>query len=252
MPPRLAYVFFMLLALVVFLLVRRWQPRAVPVLPWRQRLALNWAALVGAAFGAKVGHVLANGGPWLEAGTWLADGKTVTTGLIGGYLAVELAKLALHVRVKTGDGYALPLALALAVGRWGCFFNRCCFGRPTALPWGVDFGDGIPRHPTQVYESLFHLTAAGVLLALLVADRCRCQRLKLYLIAYGVYRFGSEWLRPEPAWALGLTFYQWASLVLIAGLSVQWWFDRRLPRTVVEAQRAAGKVAPALGAVPQR
>src|SRR4029450_6126480 len=83
------------------------------------------------------------------------------------YRAVELTKLVLHIHVKTGDTFALPLALALAVGRFGCFFNGCCFGQPSNLPWAVDFGDGIRRHPTQLYEVLFHLTMAGVLIFLM-------------------------------------------------------------------------------------
>jgi prolipoprotein diacylglyceryltransferase len=52
------------------------------------------------------------------------------------------------------------------------------------------------------------------------------QRLKVYLIAYCCYRFATEFIRPEPAWLLGLTFYQWAALALGLGLAVQWWFDR--------------------------
>src|SRR5919204_429820 len=74
---------------------------------------------------------------------------------------------ALAIRVKTGDTFALPLALALALGRWGCFCNGCCFGKPTDLPWGVDFGDGVRCHPTQIYESLFHALMALVLLELM-------------------------------------------------------------------------------------
>ena len=139
-------------------------------------------------------------------------------------------KLALGVRVKTGDTFALPLALALAVGRWGCFFNGCCYGTPTDLPWGVDFGDGVRRHPTQIYESLFHLTMAGVLIAVVLRGRFRDHRLKLYLIAYRRYRFATEFIRPEPVYAAGLTFYQWVALVLAAGLSVQWWWDARIAR----------------------
>jgi prolipoprotein diacylglyceryltransferase len=53
-------------------------------------------------------------------------------------------------------------------------------------------------------------------------------QLKLYLLAYGVYRFLTETIRPEPAACAGrLTFYQWASVVMIVGLSVQWVIDRR-------------------------
>ncbi|HVS39999.1 MAG TPA: hypothetical protein VMS17_30855, partial [Gemmataceae bacterium] len=54
------------------------------------------------------------------------------------------------------------------------------------------------------------------------------QRLKLYLIAYGVYRFLTEYIRPEPRWWPGLTFYQWAALGLTVGLLVQWRLDRRV------------------------
>jgi phosphatidylglycerol:prolipoprotein diacylglycerol transferase len=233
-PQRLAYVSAMLLSLAVFLVVRHFQPKpaAMTALPWQQRTALTWAALVGGAFGAKIGYALATGNNWLQAGTWLTDGKTVTTGLLGAYLAVEVVKCLLHIHVKTGDGYALPLALALAVGRWGCFFNGCCHGLPTDLPWGVDFGDGVLRHPTQIYESLFHLTMAGLLMLFIRNDFLRNQRLKFYLIAYGCYRFLTEFIRPEPDWALGLTFYQWVSMVMVAGLSVQWWFDRAIrPQT---------------------
>jgi len=233
MPPHPAYALFMLLALVVFLAARRFVPKpaALARVPWWKRALLALAAFVGGSLGAKLPFVWSapEGSP---AAGWLADGKTITTGLIFAYLAVEAAKWLLDVRVKTGDTFALPLALALAVGRWGCFFNGCCFGIETTLPWGVDFGDGVRRHPTQVYESLFHVAMAGVLALLLWRGVLRGQQLKLYLIAYGVYRFGTEFIRPELAWWLGLTFYQWAALALVVGLSLQWWVDRRSAPTL--------------------
>ncbi len=224
---RLAYAFFMLSAFAVFATAYRWMPKppGVMALPRWKRLLLTLAGFIGGSVGAKLPFA------WSDAGAWLADGKTVTTGLIGAYLTVELAKLGLRVHVKTGDAYALPLALALAVGRWGCYFNGCCAGVATALPWGVDFGDGICRHPTQIYESIFHSSMALILLAILWRDGLRFQRLKLYLIAYGAYRFLTEFIRPEPAWRLGLTYYQWAALVLTFGLAIQWQLDRKLAGT---------------------
>ena len=160
---------------------------------------------------------------------WLADGKTITTALIGAYLSVELCKWFLGIRMKTGDRYALPLAGALAVGRLGCFFNGCCFGTPSQLPWAVDFGDGAV-HPTQLYEVLFHATCALVLWQLPDYDWLKNQRLKLYLLAYCLYRFLTEWIRPEPTIALGLTFYQWAVLLFAIGLIIQWWYDAKAGR----------------------
>jgi prolipoprotein diacylglyceryltransferase len=185
-------------------------------------------AFIGGSLGAKVPFVLLGGEP-LSPFAWISDGKTILTGLMGAYVAVELTKLYLGIHVKTGDTFALPLACALAIGRWGCFFNGCCFGTPTDLPWGCQFGDAVSRHPTQVYESLFHLDMAAVLLLLLRTGLLPGQHLKLYLIAYGVFRFLMEYIRPEPRLWLDLTLYQWTSLAMIAGLSVQWLFDRRLP-----------------------
>ena len=228
MPPHLYYTLFMLLALAVFLFVRRLVPKppALQALPWWTRTALALAGFIGGALGAKLPFVFGfSDEGWLSL--WFRDGKTITTGLLGAYVGVELAKVALEVRVKTGDTFALPLALALAVGRWGCFCNGCCYGEPTSLPWAVDFGDGYPRHPTQLYESLFHLAMAGVLIGLMRYNLFPTHRLKLYLIAYGVYRFLTEFIRPEPIGAVGLTFYQWVSLVLIGAMVVQWAYDAR-------------------------
>jgi prolipoprotein diacylglyceryltransferase len=64
------------------------------------------------------------------------------------------------LRTSTGDLYAIPLALGIAIGRIGCFLTGLSdntYGIPTNLPWAINFGDGIPRHPTQLYEILFLL-----------------------------------------------------------------------------------------------
>jgi phosphatidylglycerol:prolipoprotein diacylglycerol transferase len=229
MGPRASYSLFMLLALLVFVVTRHLLPRPAGLsrLPWWQRTLLAASAFAGGVLGAKLPFALSSDAGLFSDLAWLSDGKTITTGLIGAYVGVEIAKLGLGVDVKTGDTFALPLALALVVGRWGCFCNGCCYGIPTDLPWGVDFGDGQLRHPTQVYESLFHLLMAGVLVAVMRRHLFPYQRLKLYLIAYGVYRFLTEYIRPESAEWLDLTFYQCMGVVLVVGLSIQWWFDRR-------------------------
>jgi phosphatidylglycerol:prolipoprotein diacylglycerol transferase len=222
-----AYTLFMLLSLAVFVIVRQLLPKSPGMarLSWRERTMLALAGFIGGALGAKL-PFLDSGEGWLT-GIWFRDGKTITTGLVGAYLGVELAKFALNIRVKTGDSFALPLALALAVGRWGCYFNGCCFGQPTDWPCGVDFGDGVSRHPTQIYEFLFHLAMAGVLCQIIRSGVLVNQRLKLYLIAYCVYRFLTEMIRPEPAQFMGLTFYQTTVAIFAMALVAQWWWDTR-------------------------
>jgi phosphatidylglycerol---prolipoprotein diacylglyceryl transferase len=227
--PHLAYSLFMLLAIAGLVLARRVQPDLqVEPMPRRQRLLLAWAAFIGAGIGAKLPFVIAAGPrDWLTLHAWLSDGKTVLAGMAGGYLAVEIAKKILGVHAKTGDAIAFPLAVCIAIGRWGCFFNGCCFGTETHVPWAVDFGDGMHRHPTQIYESLFHLAMAIALWHLLGRCLLRWQRLKLYLIAYCIFRFATEFIRPEPRVTGGLTGYQWGAFVVAAALIAQWRADQR-------------------------
>ena len=206
----------------------------------RERLGLALGAFCGGMIGAKLPCVLADWEGLLSGRAWLDNGKTLVFGLVGGYLGVELAKRALGIRVKTGDAFAVPVAAAVAVGRLACFCGGCCcYGVATSLPWGVDFGDGLRRHPTQLYESAFHLSAAIGLARLRRRGVFRGQLFKLYLITYLAYRFLSEFLRPEPALALGLTGYQWAALALIPAFAGLWAEDRRRAAGSAEFPRAA-------------
>jgi len=89
---------------------------------------------------------------------------------------------------------------------------------PTALPWGVDFGDGIPRHPTQVYDMLFALLA-GCLLWRWRVPLARSPGLafKLYLASYLAWRLLVDGIKPVPyAYAFGLSGIQWVCLLALA------------------------------------
>lgn len=224
MAPRELYALFMLLSLVAALAVRQWRPLPAPLVavPRWKRLVIGLAAFTGGTLGAKLPWIVTTSEPLASPAVWLDDGKTIVAGLACGYLAVELAKWRLGVRVKTGDRFALPLAVAMAVGRWGCWFNGCCGGVASDLPWAVG-----GRHPTALYEVGFHTVMAGVLLCLEARGRLAGQRIKLYLLAYGGYRFVVEWIRVEPLGPLGLTVYQWAVVPLCLALVVQWRWDAR-------------------------
>ena len=95
------------------------------------------------------------------------------------------------------DVFAVPLAVGIGIGRLGCFHAGCCRGVPTSLPWGVDFGDGIACHPTQLYESAFHLSAAVVLWQFQRRGMFRGQLIRLYLVAYFIFRFATEFDSPR-------------------------------------------------------
>ena len=141
-------------------------------------------------------------------------------------------KWVLGIRTKTGDSFAAPVALSVAVGRLACFVGGCCFGTPTTLPWGVVFPaiDSMPRHPTQLYESAFHFAMAIVLLVLQRRGTFRGQLMKLYIICYAIYRFVSEQIRPEPEMWGQLTAYQWASIGIVVVFGFLRWHDSRAMR----------------------
>lgn len=202
-----------------------------------QRLALGLGAFCGGMFGAKLPFVLLDWEGFRTGLGWLDSGKTLTLGLVGGYFGVEAVKWALDIRVKTGDGFAAPVAAAVAVGRLACLSAGCCHGVVTDLSWAFACGlDDQPRHPTQLYEFAFHATCAVGLLWLQSRGLLRGQLIKLYIIVYLVYRFLTEYLRPEPEVALGLTVYQWAALVFVPVFALLWARDAR---TMAEPPRPA-------------
>ena len=156
------YQAIMLAAIVTGWVLFRRQPQPTDVRPW-EVAAMALGAFCGGMIGAKLPFVLADWEGFLSGAAWFTDGKTIMAGLVGGYFGAEVTEWALDIRTKMCDSFAMPLAVGVGIGRLGCFHAGCCHGVPTSLPWGVDFGDGLARHPTQLYESAFHLTAAVVL-----------------------------------------------------------------------------------------
>lgn len=221
------YSWFMLLAIAVFAATRWKLPdtQGIRTLPRSQRFAILVAAFCGGTLGAKLPFALGviEGAPV----GWFSDGKTVTTGIIGAYGAVELIKMWMGIRVKTGDSFALPLTLAMMTGRLGCFFSGCCYGVESSATWAVDFGDGIRRHPTQLYESLFHFVMATFLIYATIKKILPRQKLKLYLICYSQFRFATEFIRPAGVFWLGLTWYQWVVAAITVALTMQWYVEIR-------------------------
>ena len=203
-------------------------PRLSPL----ERLWIGLGAFIGAMVMAKLPFVLLDPDGMRDGSVFFMSGKTILFGLVGGYFGVELVKWRLGIKVKTGDSFAVPVAGAIAVGRLSCLAGGCCYGTPTTLPWGLIFPavDHLPRHPTQLYEFTFHLTAAVMLASLQKRSMFRNHLIKLYFISYCVYRFLSEYVRPEARDVFGLTAHQWTAAVLVLLFAWLWRRDARLER----------------------
>jgi len=170
-----------------------------------RQFAVIFGCVLGAAIGNKVVHWLYRVDQWplLAQSPWLIlQGQSIVGGLLGGLVGVELGKKYAGVTESTGDRFVVPILVGLIIGRIGCFIAGLqddTYGNPTALPWGIDFGDGIPRHPTQLYDILFALVA----LAMLHFFRPTLAResglqFKLLLFGYLLWRLLIDGLKPVP------------------------------------------------------
>ena len=109
---------------------------------------------------------------------------------------------------RTADAFAPAIALGQSIGRQGCFAAGCCWGKPTALPWGVRFSErghevtgvptGVALHPTQLYESAAALLIFLLLLWLHRRKRFDGQVVLAYGALYAGARFAIEFFRDDP------------------------------------------------------
>jgi len=134
------------------------------------------------------------------------------------------------------DVTAVCLSLGQAMGRWGCFFAGCCYGKPTGLPWGLVFpavpacSDGTPIHPWPIYESLADLAIFAVLWRLFHGKGFSGRVFLTYVLLYGTARFFLEFLRGDSLRGLyfgdALSLSQIVALGAVAAAGAAWTFRR--------------------------
>ena len=196
-----------------------------------ERLVLIYiAALAGAFLGAKLVYLGAEGWlHWHDANRWviLATGKSITGALLGGYIAVELAKKLLKYSGTTGDWFAVIVPVSIMLGRIGCILHGCCLGKVCAANWfTIDDANGVPRWPASQMEFIFNALILVVILLLRWSKIAPGNLFHIYLMAYGSFRFFHEFLRDTPPILGPLSGYQIAALLLL-GVGVSGFARRR-------------------------
>lgn len=150
-----------------------------------------------------------------------AVGRSIIGALAGGILAVEIYKARRGITGSTGLTFVPTFAVLVAVGRIGCALSGLedhTYGIPTALPWGQDFGDGIPRHPVAVYEALSMAAFLAVALRALARRHPFFMAHGFYLMVgfYALQRFAGEFLKPYATILGPLNLFHVTALGLIA------------------------------------
>lgn len=203
----------------------------------------KWAVPAG-LIGTRIYHVATDWktyqGDWLRAFEIWNGGLGIPGGLLAGVLTGIW-----YVRRR---GWSLPdmvssvipgIPVAQAIGRLGNWFNQEIFGRPTDVPWALEieerfrpaeFADEPTFHPTFLYEALWNLGLAYLLIRLDRAGKLKpWQMLPLWIAGYGVGRFVVEGMRTDTAsLILGIRVNHWVSgIAVFVGIVWFWWLGRR-------------------------
>jgi phosphatidylglycerol---prolipoprotein diacylglyceryl transferase len=175
-------------------------------IPFDKAIWIVIGAISGAAIGSKLLY-------WLEDPfktfdnltnlTYLMAGKTIVGGLLGGLIGVETAKKFIGWKRSTGDDFVIPLIVGMCIGRIGCFLTGLSdhtHGNPTDWITGVDFGDGVPRHPTQLYEITYLLVIGSIVIALRKKKLIPWEGFlfQFFMLAYLLFRFFIDFIKPTP------------------------------------------------------
>jgi phosphatidylglycerol:prolipoprotein diacylglycerol transferase len=186
----------------------------------RKYKILQLVSLVFAIVGAKLAVLAGDRSwPWVPLASpwlWLESGRSITGGLILGHVAAEIAKPIIGFVGPPNDHFAAKLPFSIAVGRVGCLLAGCCRGVPHDGWLSVRYDDGVARYPAPLFEIFFQV-AVGLFFVELVRRRALPGRVfALYLVLYGVFRFATEFLRETPKHAMGISIYQYLSVLMVA------------------------------------
>jgi phosphatidylglycerol:prolipoprotein diacylglycerol transferase len=179
-------------------------------IPEGHLLDLVAVLVLSGLLGARLFYVVLNAAYYRQH---LLDALKIWEGglvFYGGFIAAAVTGVFFVRRWRlslgsVADCLAPAIAVGQAIGRWGCFFAGCCYGRATSIPWAVRYQDsaslaplGIDLHPVQLYESFGDLLIALFLWIVLVRrPNTNGNVFWLYTLLYGLLRFGLELLRGD-------------------------------------------------------
>lgn len=204
----------------IFLMIRKARRLGFP--PSEKVIDLVFVVVFSGLMGARIFYVIQEW-EWYRSHVgeifqvW-KGGLVYYGGMIASFLFLFIYLHAIRLPLlQTTDFLITYVPFVHALGRLGCFLNGCCYGKPSFLPWAVQFPSLQGTvHPTQLYESLFNLALFGLLLWYYPRRRFQGEMIILYLIIYSLGRFFIEFLRGDQMLSIfGYSFHQFLSLLFI-------------------------------------
>lgn len=180
--------------------------------PAESLLYILFGALIGGLIGSKLGSVFfVYWSYFSKHPSYILipqiGGKTLVGGLIGGYLGVIITKKMVKFTRSTGDLFAPGLAIGIAIGRIGCYFNGCCYG--------------INGIPTQLIESAFCFGLFAYLWSIRKNIKIEGDLFRIFLLAYAFFRFWIEFFRADATGgAFGFSSAQIISIIVFVGTGI--------------------------------
>ena len=161
--------------------------------------------------------------------------RSIVGALAGAIAAIEIFKRARGITGSTGIIFVPAFCTSVVIGRWGCFFSGLTdhtHGSPGSVPWAHDFGDGVLRHPVQLYESAAMATFLVYALVMLARRDPFFMRSGFYLMVlwYAAQRFCWEFLKPYAPVLGPLNLFHLICLGLIIYAVAMITFGPRAPR----------------------
>jgi prolipoprotein diacylglyceryltransferase len=219
--------------------------RKIPTIPWVLLLILYAVFFI---VGTKIFTYTRD--EWLSmvkhATLIPTSGKILFGGIVLGFTALLTGKYVLRIKENVFDAFAIVFPLSIGIQRIGCFFNGCCFGKPTTLPWSVQYPvNTVPHyhhfesgligindmlslhiHPVQLYETAGAFFAAFVVFKTRKYWKSRGSLFAFSLLLYCIVRFATEFFRDNLAHTVGgemlgiLNQIQWTMLIAIVFLTL--------------------------------
>lgn len=192
--------------------------------PDKRLVVVYIAGLCGAAIGAKLAFLFAEGPLYHDKMVQLLTGRSILGGLLGGYAMVEYTKHLLRMKRTTGDAFALIVPLALAFGRIGCIIRGCCAGIQCEHHWWtITDSAGVHRWPSQPVEFAFNAVMFGWAVVATRKNWFEGNRFHVYLMAYGLFRFTHEFMRNNHRFADPIGGYHILALAVFTLGAIRFW-----------------------------